>query len=467
MSENRLAGSFRDPAGFMFNQGEVLYRQVNNSYKDQYDYLLSCGLYNKLLESNLLVSHEEIEDPRLITPDSDRYKTLKPNLVPFVSYPYEWCFGQLKSAALLTLKIQSMALAHNMTLKDATAFNIQFIGSNPILIDTLSFDRHVEGSPWIAYQQFCQHFLGPLILMAYIDVGLNSLCLSYLNGIPLDLINKLLPFRAWLNVHHFSHLFLQAKLQRKFASPDQVETAPMSKKILNLNFIQSQAICEDLRETVEALKLKKQHSTWEDYYETNKYSEKATASKEKLVSTYIDKIAPKRIWDFGANNGLFSRLIASKADYVISIDADPLAVEQNFQDCRSREKQNILPLLIDLTSPSPAIGWSHQERYSLLERGPLDCSLALALIHHLVLSYDLPFAKVAEYFARCGNGLIIEFIPKSDQQVKRLLAAKATCSPQHEYDQLVFEKVFSQFFQIVQSEQVADSERRIYLMIKR
>ncbi len=467
----QLGGSFRDPAGFIFRQGTTLYRQVNKSYSDQYEYLIASGLYNRLTSDNLLVPHEEIQDfaPRSLVDES--YKILKPALVPFVSYPYEWSFGQLKSAALLLLKIQTIALSHGMTLKDASAYNVQFIGTRPVLIDTLSFERYTEGSPWVAYQQFCQHFLAPLILMAYLDLRLNSLSSVFVNGIPLDLVYKLLPLRAWFNIHHFLHLFLQLKLQNKFASTkqdkDPVASATLAQKVLNLNVVQNQAIVEDLQETVAGLKIRKQHTTWEDYYQTYNYSEEASTSKQNIVLGYLTKITPQKVWDFGSNNGLYSRLIADKASYVVSVDADPLAVDHNFQNCLSREQQNILPLLIDITNPTPAIGWANRERYSLLERGPLDCSLALGLVHHLVLSNDLPFAQIAEYFARCAQALIVEFIPKSDEQVNRLLNTVAKSGTKHEYDQLQFENGFANFFHQVQSEQIADSERRLYLMAKR
>jgi hypothetical protein len=305
--------------------------------------------------------------------------------------------------------------------------------------------------------------------MSYVDLRLNSLAKIYLDGIPLALTCKLLPWRAWLNFHHLLHLLLQAKLQNKiaWAKPDNNKAITLSNRLLNTNKIHSQAIIEDLKETINGLKVRELRTTWSDYYNNNNYSQQASENKQNIVSGYIDQMEAKTICDFGSNDGLYSRLIASKTLYVVSTDVDPLAVEYNFQKCLTLEKQNVLPLLIDITNPSPAIGWSNQERYSFLERGPLDCSLALGLIHHLVISNDLQFFQIAKFFAQCAKALIIEFIPSSDSQIQRLLSAKTTSASISEYNQLKFENEFRQFFDLVHCTPIEESERIIYLMTKR
>ncbi|MCK4632380.1 MAG: SAM-dependent methyltransferase, partial [candidate division Zixibacteria bacterium] len=178
-------GSFRDPSGFIFTREGTVYRQVNKSYQNDFDLLISSGLYQKLIDKKLLVSHDEVE---IDSGQSElAYKIIRPEQVPFVSYPYEWSFSQLKDAALTTLRMQKIALKHGMSLKDASAYNIQFIGNRPVMIDTLSFETYREGSPWVAYKQFCQHFLAPLALMSRTDVRLSQLLRVYIDGIPLDL----------------------------------------------------------------------------------------------------------------------------------------------------------------------------------------------------------------------------------------------------------------------------------------
>src|SRR6185436_4959816 len=192
-NNGQLSASFRDPSGFLFSRGGILYRQVNRAYQKEYARLMESGLYEKLVKAGLLIPHVEVDQPPAV--EVDALKVIQPDRVPFISYPYEWSFGQLKSAALATLSIQKRALKMGMSLKDASAYNIQFVHGKATLIDTLSFEVYEEGEPWVAYRQFCQHFLAPLALMALKDVRLNQLLRVYIDGVPLDLVSELLPTR--------------------------------------------------------------------------------------------------------------------------------------------------------------------------------------------------------------------------------------------------------------------------------
>ena len=207
--------SFRDPSGFLFTRDGVLYRQVNQVYAEDYRKLMDSGLYAKLVKAGLLIPHTEVD----IEPANKKlaFKVLCPEYVPFISYPYEWSFGQLKDAALATLSIQKRALKAGMVLKDASAYNIQFQRGKPTLIDTLSFEIYQEGEPWVAYRQFCQHFLAPLALMAYQDVRLSQLLRVYIDGIPLDLASELLPARTRWNLGLATHIHLHARAQKRYA----------------------------------------------------------------------------------------------------------------------------------------------------------------------------------------------------------------------------------------------------------
>jgi hypothetical protein len=212
---SKTPGSFRDPSGFLFEREGVLYRQVNRAYRDDYDRLVDSGLGRSLIDDGLLIPHVESEeepyDPRIA------FKVLRPERLPFVSYPYEWCFGQLKAAALLTLEIQQRAMERSMSLKDASAFNVQFVDARAILIDTLSFETYREGTPWVAYRQFCRHFLAPLALMSRIDVRLNQLFRPSLDGVPLDLASKVLPWRTRFDPRLLIHIHLHAGAERAYS----------------------------------------------------------------------------------------------------------------------------------------------------------------------------------------------------------------------------------------------------------
>jgi hypothetical protein len=269
-----IFSSFRDPSGSLFLQDSSLYRRVNLDYKENYDLLMNSGLYKTLVGAGLLIAHEEV-DLKYI--QSNRvYKIIKPELIPFVSYPYEWCFSQLKDAALTTLKIQKIALQFGMSLKDSSAYNIQFRKGKPILIDTLSFEKYLEDQPWVAYRQFCQHFLAPLVLMNYVDVRLNQLLRSYIDGIPLDLVSLLLPFRSRLKFSLFSHIHLHAKSDSLFAGrPVNINNAKMG-------HFGIPAIIDSLDAIIRKQKLKYPIINWANYYQDTNYSEEALQYKKNL-----------------------------------------------------------------------------------------------------------------------------------------------------------------------------------------
>ena len=451
-----LSASFRDPSGFLFTREGVLYRQVNQAYADDYTRLIESGLYEKLVKTGLLVPHTESDTQPF---DEKRlFKVLCPERVPFISYPYEWSFGQLKDAALATLSIQKRALKLGMSLKDASAYNIQFHKGKPTLIDTLSFETSKEGEPWVAYRQFCQHFLAPLALMAYRDVRLNQLMRIYIDGVPLDLASQLLPGRTRWNLGLSTHIHLHASAQKRYADISVTEARggrKMSKDALL-------GLIESLRATVRKLEWKPAGTEWADYYAANNYTDFAFEHKKVLVGDWLLKIAPKIIWDLGANTGVFSRVAAETGAYVISSDIDPAAVEVNYQQVKESNEQNLLPLVLDLTNPSPSIGWQNRERDSFLQRGPVDAVMALALVHHLAISNNVPLERVAEFFAVCGEWLIVEFVPKSDSQVQKLLRNRVDIFS--EYTRTGFESAFGQWYTIQSSSAVRDSERWLYLM---
>ena len=449
-----LPSSFRDPSGFLFKRGGSIFRQVNTAYKENYDHLTTSGLYEALVNERLLIPHDVFH----IEPaNSDKaYKIIRPELVEFISYPYEWCFSQLKDAALTTLKIQKLALDFGMSLKDCSAYNIQFRKGKPIFIDTLSFEKYHEGQPWVAYRQFCQHFLAPLALMAYRDVRLNQLLRVYIDGVPLDLASSLLPFRSRFSFSLLSHIHLHARSQKHY-SGRSVDTSRY--KINRLSFL---GLVDSLESSITGLKWRSKGTEWVGYYRDTNYSSDSLQHKKQIVAEFLDKLSPKTVWDLGGNVGVFSRIASDKGIPTISFDIDTAAIERNYLECVTKGETNILPLLTDLNNPSPGIGWANEERTSLLARGPADTVLALALVHHLAISNNVPLTKIADFLSNICNSLIIEFVPKSDSQVKRLLATREDIFP--DYTQLEFERVFGLYFATISSLRLRESERTIYLM---
>ena len=448
--------SFRDPSGFVFCQDGALFRQVNECYGRQYDHLMRSGLYDALVLEKQLVAHQIAP----ITPDSaGAYCVIKPELIPMITYPYEWSFSQLKDAAVTTLRIHKRALEFGMILKDASAYNIQFDRGFCKLIDTLSFDFYEEGAAWVAYGQFCRHFLAPLLLMKHVDIRLQQLLRVYLDGIPLDLADRLLKGKGGFASTQHIHWHAQsiAKRAEDGKSPGQIKTVPISK----FNHI---AMIDSLIRTVEQLRLENVKTEWMDYYSDTNYSPAARKSKEAIFADFMQQLCLHTIWDLGANDGSFSRIaLESCAELVVAFDIDPIAVERNYRIAKEK-RQNLVPLLFDLTNPSPGIGFANRERVSVEHRGKPDGVVALALIHHLAISNNLPFGKIAEWMAGLANTLIIEFVPKEDSQVQVLLATRCDIFPH--YHQAEFERAFGAHFSIVRKEPVQDSLRTIYLFQK-
>jgi hypothetical protein len=448
-----VGGSFRDPSGFLFQAQGVLYRQVNRVYQEHYDHLIQSGLYDDLARRKLIIPHQEV-DQSPARPDL-AYRVLRPERIGFISYPYEWCFSQLKDAALTTLAIQKLALERGMSLKDSSAYNIQFHQGRAVLVDSLSFEIYQPGQPWVAYRQFCQHFLAPLSLMAYVDVRLGQLMRIYIDGAPLDLAVKLLALSRRFKLRLLMHLHLHAASQRRYADKPVAPSGKMSKAAL-LGLIDS------LESGIRSLQWSPKGSEWGAYYEIHNYSPAGLDAKRDLIAAYLEQIHPRTVWDLGANTGRFSRIASGMKIPTIAFDIDPAAVEINYRQCVAEKETYLLPLIADLTNPSPAIGWHNQERMSLLERGPAEAVLALALIHHLAISNNVPLERIAAFFHQAGQWLVIEFVPKSDSQVQRLLATRQDIFP--DYHPQGFERAFSEYFVVRDMQKLPHSERCLYLM---
>ena len=392
------------------------------------------------------------------TPDA--YKVIRPELVPFISYPFEWCFSQLKDAALLTLDIQRTALEHGMSLKDASAYNVQFVHGRPVLIDTLSFEKYPAGRPWVAYRQFCQHFLAPLALMAHRDVRLNQLSRLFLDGVPLDLASSLLPARTRWRFSLLSHIHLHARSQKRYADkPVAGKTRPMSRFALL-------ALLNSLETAVKKLSWRPRGSEWAEYYDHTNYSDQARDLKKNLVADFLQQLNPGHVCDIGANTGVFSRLAAERGIPTVALDIDAAAVEKNYLQVppRRRKVHAAAGRRHHQSQPGHRLGkqrapaapaarsrstWSWPWRWCITWPSPTTCRWPRSPI----------------FSAASAATLVIEFIPKSDSQVRRLLATREDIFPG--YSVAGFEKEFLAHFTIERREAIAGTERILYLMRSR
>jgi len=455
-----LAASFRDPSGFVFVHEGVVYRQIHHSYRQAYDHLMASGLYDQLVADGLLIPHTE-DDPAL-APAPDVYKVIRPLPLPFISYPFEWCFGQLQDAALALLRIQRRALRKGISLKDASAYNLQFHEGRPVLIDTLSFDLYQEGQPWVAYRQFCQHFLAPLALMSCVDVRLSQLLRVHIDGVPLDLAARLLPWRTRLRLPLLLHIHWHAASQRRYQTQGTSSPArarPVSRRALL-------GLLDSLEDAVRALRWNAQDAGWAAYYtDLHEYAPETLAHKRQVVADVLERVRPAVVWDLGANTGAFSRLASERGVLTIAFDSDPACVERAYREQQASGDPALLPLVLDLTNPTPGLGWAHRERMSLVERGPADLVLALALVHHLAIANNVPFSRIAAFLAEIARHLVIEFVPKEDPKVQKLLAGRADIFS--DYSRSAFEGALGANFDILDVVPLNNSSRVLYWMKRR
>jgi hypothetical protein len=445
--------SFRDPSGHLFRRDGVLYRHVAPSCAADYDLLMGSGLHAELVDAGLLVAHEEVA----LEGRAGAHRVLRPSPIDFVSYPYEWAFSQLRDAALLTLEIAGRALRRGLSLKDASAFNVQFRGCRPVFIDTLSFEAAREGEPWVAYRQFCEHFLSPLALVARCDARLLGLWRAHLDGVPLDLASRLLPRRTWLRFGLLVHLHMHARSQAFYADrPAPTRRVAVSRTSLL-------ALLDSLRRTVRSLAPRGVRSEWADYERTHSYEDAAQRAKEGAVGRWLERLRPRQVWDLGANVGRFARIAAARGAYAVAFDVDPAVVEAAYLAGRAEERRDLLPLVLDLANPSPGLGWEGRERDTLEARGPADAVLALALVHHLAIGRNVPLPRLAAWMRRLSRVAITEFVPKDDPQTRRLLRSRRDVFP--DYTQEAFESAFASHFRLEAKEPLPGSGRVLYLWL--
>jgi hypothetical protein len=457
ISHSLASVSFRDPAGFVYEGQDGLRRQVNQVYRDHYDRLVTSGLYDELVSKRLLVAHVEVDEepPERVL----AYKVIQPERIEFLSFPYEWAFSELKDAALVTLEAERTALGHGMTLKDCSAYNVQFQRGRPILIDTLSLETYREGEPWMGYRQFCEHFLAPLTLMSLVDHRLGQLLRTNIDGVPLDLAVRCLPWTSRLRFGLALHLHLHQTFQRKHSGADQAfRASKMGSRALF-------GLIDSLESTIRGLTWKPERGGWSAYYQEHLYTPDEFQHKERLVGELIERTGARTVWDLGANTGHFSRLAAERGLSTIAFDLDPACVEQNYLDVKKRGETKLLPLLLDLFNPSPSSGWMNQERASILDRGQPDLVLALALVHHLAIAGNQPMENLARLFRRLGSWLIIEFVPETDPQFRALSDRRR--GNHHPYHRDHFEQCFDKHFISMAAEPLSDCGRTLYLMRRR
>ncbi len=452
--KNKVYSSFRDPSGYVYQEQGKIYRKIFPCYFSEYNYMIDSGLYDSLVSKKYMIEHKEIDKN-----NSDI--TLLVDKVPFISYPYEWSFDEYKDAALLTLNIVKESLKYNMILKDASAYNIQIKDGQPIFIDTLSFQMYEEGAPWGAYGQFCRHFMAPLLLMSYVDIRSNLLMSNFIDGIPLDFANNMLKNRGGLiSKMHVKWHSKSVSKHNDDASNKKVQNKITKKSLENM--------IDMMIRQIEKLSLKKEFTEWDNYYVNTNYDDVSQQDKFNLTEKYISEIKLKKedvVFDVGSNDGKYSKVLTKNGNLVVSFDIDHNCVNRNYLINKENKVSNILPLIIDFTNPSASIGFANLERDSFTDRGNAKCVMALAVIHHICISNNITFDMLADWFSKLGEYLIIEFVPKDDSKVQRLLSTRKDIFDNYNNEE--FENIFGKYFKMVNKNQIKKSKRVLYLFKRR
>lgn len=452
--------SYRDPAGQVHRIGDKIYRTVQPVGLEDYIFVRDSGALLPLIADGSVVAAEEVESAVLGEHAPQGGIVVEHPKIPFISYPYEWSFGALKAAALLHLDIQITLLDQGITLSDASAYNIQFQGPKPVFIDLLSFRKYRENEHWSGHRQFCEQFLNPLLLRAYLDIPFNDWYRGRLEGIPAGDLSRLVKLRHRFSWRVLSHVILPARLQS--AANEQSQNAAIRAKTRGLPQRSYMAILVQLRNWIAGLTPKgKNNTVWANYASDNTYIEAESRAKQEFVSDFAGKVRPALALDVGCNTGDYSKIaLSSGATAVVGLDADYGALEQAYARAQA-EKLNFLPLYQDSANASPGQGWKHIERQSLEQRTDgIDAVLALAFEHHLAIGRNIPLPGVVQWITSLAPRGVVEFVPKEDPTVQKMLALRDDIFPDYSVD--TFIHLLEQQARIVKSQEISASGRRMF-----
>ncbi|MBI2069049.1 MAG: class I SAM-dependent methyltransferase [Elusimicrobia bacterium] len=461
MKETRVdPASFRDGANrVMVGNGEV-WRCLSEEGLRNWRCLASKDFYRRFLSLGNLVETREIDAAPGVCrlPPGHWPGLLRHRPVRFLSYPYEWTFGMLKDAALLHLELLQAALAEGMILKDASAFNIQWEGSRPVFIDIGSFRPYADGEPWTGYRQFCRLFLYPLMLQAYKNIAFQTLLKGSPEGIKPRDCRNMMSLRDTLRPGVLTHVRLHAAMEDRYESQDsdvkdELRSSGFNKSLILKNI-------DGLRAIIGAMKWTPEHSSWSGYYQHNSYVEQDERMKKAFVAEAVDSRSCKLVWDLGCNRGVFSRLAAVKADYVVAMDGDAAVIEHCYGELKNNGDRSIVPLVMDFANVSSGGGWRGLEFKALEARGRPDLVLCLALIHHLAISANIPLAQIVDWLADVSGALIIEFIDEADPMARRLLRNKD--GGLADYSRGYFEKLLNEAFDVQKRQELTCRTRVLY-----
>jgi SAM-dependent methyltransferase len=452
-------GSFRDPDSAVFTVGGQVLRGLSERAAADWDRLTATSFFPRLMASGQIVDTGEHDGEVPSSPRGAPWaRVLEHERVPVVSYPYEWPFAMLRDAAALQLDVLGAALDESMSLKDGNAYNVQFFGSRPTFIDVGSFEP--ASGPWPGYRQFCQTMLFPLMIQAYLGVRFQPLLRGAIDGLePSDVAGMFSGLRR-LRKGVLRNVTLHSMLERRVSTgSEQVKSELRASGFSNEV---AKATVKNLAKLVAGLDVQQRRSTWSEYRDTCSYSDADAEAKQAFVRTALAARESGLVLDLGANDGVYSRLAAERADYVVAVDSDEMVVDALYRRLRADGSENILPLVMNLVDPSGGIGWRNRERAPFHERVRPDVVLALALVHHVAIAANVPLPEVVSWLRSFGGWVVVEFAHVDDVQVRRLLANKPA-GLFDDYQRDVFERLLAEQFLVHEQQRLPTGTRTLYL----
>ncbi|HEY1739171.1 MAG TPA: methyltransferase [Acidimicrobiia bacterium] len=458
MTDIAESASFRDPDASVFYAGDRVLRGLHERAAGDWQMLSGTKFFPAFTADGRIVPTKAV-DPIADSAISGTYDVvLEHERIPFISYPYEWTFGMLRDAAVLHLEIMLAALDEGMSMKDGYSFNVQWRGATPTFIDIGSFER-IPNGPWIGYRQFCQTFLYPLMLDAYLRVPFQKYLLGHLDGLePTDML-RLLSGRRRLRKGVFSNVYLHSVAERRVTKGGQQIKEDLGKAGFGAEL--SKSTVRKLLKLVRGMRSKRSESGWKNYRTTCSYSDDDRDAKAAFLRQVLDGHPSTLAYDLGANDGIYARMVAERGGYVVAVDSDDVTVDAMYRSLRADGITNVLPLALNLVDPSPARGWRGEERRAFFDRARPDLVLALALVHHLALTANVPLDQIVSWLHSMGGTLVIEFVEPHDPMAKQLLDNKRSgLFPDYRID--AFEKLLEERYTVVNRTPLPGGTRTLY-----
>ena len=450
--------SFRDPSGFVFEEDGEIRRAVTRAGIGNLKATRATGLIDRLIKDGRLLPEEEIGTELAGHPEV--CLVLRHPRLPFVSYPYEWSFSALQAAALLHLDIQIEALEAGVVLSDASAYNVQFLGSRPVFIDHLSFRLYRDRELWAAHHQFCEQFLNPLLLQSLMGIDFQSWYRGRAEGIPGEQVRRMLKVHHLLDWRVVGHVVLPAHMQRRMQNR-AANAQPPAGKLSRRAFFE---LLRSLRKWISQMRVSGLKSTtWSDYDTVVPPAESDAIAS--FVEVFVRATTPHMLWDIGCNAGRYGQVaLSAGARCVVGLDNDPGVIDQAFARARHHDL-DLLPLLNDIADPSPSQGWRAAEHSGLLDRGRPSALLAIAVMHHVVAGRNAPLDQMVTLLTDLASDGVVGFVPKTDARARSLFAGRDEVF--REYTVRNFLALLGARARIVQQQVIPDTDRMLVWFSRR